>query len=316
MKTLIRDAAKKPIADPTRASLTVMSKSCGTHGLCTDTQPNRDLAAAATGPGRSRVRRQPCHSSSCSRQHAAAATAPTPLRSNSTRSWPHQQQYGHGRQPSTAQAPQPPAAPLPSILRRERIIGGRGEMPRSSPEADPWGRRVRLGLPRALARPYGRAALTRVRFICGRSAPAAHLRRHAAHRGMTAGRRRLRICCCCALRASCPRIAPPERRGHAPHRRRSRHAHAAAAACCRRRRIGDLSGARLRCDGSGPAWHAPTCARYAAQRGALAAHTRRTPFAARRPTYRGGCLRLPPSGGGGAAAAAEGESAVVVLSAV
>ena len=155
-----------------------MSQSCGTHGLCTDTQPNRDLAAAATGPGRSRVRRQPCHSSSCSRQHAAAATAPTPLRSNSTRSWPHQQQYGHGRQPSTAQAPQPPAAPLPSILRRERIIGGRGEMPRSSPEADPWGRRVRLGLPRALARPYGRAALTRVRFVCGRSAPAAHLRRH------------------------------------------------------------------------------------------------------------------------------------------
>ena len=53
-------------------------------------------------------------------------------------------------------------------------------MPRSSPEADPWGRRVRLGLPRALARPYGRKALTRVRFICGRSAPAAHLRRHAA----------------------------------------------------------------------------------------------------------------------------------------
>lgn len=182
MNTLIRDAAKKPIADPTRASLTVMSKSCGTHGLCTDTQPNRDLAAAATGPGRSRVRRQPCHSSSCSRQHAAAATAPTPLRSNSTRSWPHQQQYGHGRQPSTAQAPQPPAAPLPSILRRERRNGGRGEMPRSSPEADPWGRRVRLGLPRALARPYGRAALTRVRFICGRSAPAAHLRRHAAPR--------------------------------------------------------------------------------------------------------------------------------------
>ena len=186
-----------------------MSKSCGTHGLCTDTQPNRDLAAAATGPGRSRVRRQPCHSSSCSRQHAAAATAPTPLRSNSTRSWPHQQQYGHGRQPSTAQAPQPPAAPLPSILRREQRNGGRGEVPRSSPEADPWGRRVRLGLPRALARPYGRAALTRVRFICGRSAPAAHLRRHAAHRGMTAGRRRLRICCCCCC-------APPVRASPRP----------------------------------------------------------------------------------------------------
>ena len=103
------------------------------------------------------------------------------------------------------------------------------------------------------------------------------------HRGMTAGRRWLRICCRCAVRASCPRIAPPERRGHAPHRRRSRHAHAAAAACYRR--IGDLSGARLRCDGSGPVWQAPIGARYAAQRRAHAAHTRRTPFASddRRP---------------------------------
>jgi len=97
------------------------------------------------------------------------------------------------------------------------------------------------------------------------------------HRGMTAGRRRLGICCRCALRASCPRIAPPERRGHAPFRRRSRHARAAAAACGRR--IGDPSGARLRCDGSGPARQAPICGRYAAQRGAHAAHARRTPFA-------------------------------------
>eukprot|EP00966_Prymnesium_polylepis_P327401 7383287-Prymnesium_polylepis.1 len=48
MNSLIRDAAKNPIADPTRASLTVMSQSCGTHGLCIDTQPNRDLGGADT----------------------------------------------------------------------------------------------------------------------------------------------------------------------------------------------------------------------------------------------------------------------------
>ena len=37
--------------------------------------------------------------------------------------------------------------------------GVRCLQPRSSPEADPWERHVRLGLPKALARPYGRAAL-------------------------------------------------------------------------------------------------------------------------------------------------------------
>ena len=106
------------------------------------------------------------------------------------------------------------------------------------------------------------------------------------------------------LRASCPRIAPPERRGHAPHRQRSRHAHAAAAACCRRRRIGDLSGARLRCDGSGPVWQAPICACYAAQRRAHAAHTPRTPFASddRHPAAAapaGAAVRWGGGGGGG-----------------
>eukprot|EP00966_Prymnesium_polylepis_P202411 4688861-Prymnesium_polylepis.1 len=130
MNTLIRDAAKKPIADLTRSSLTVTSQSCGTHGLCTDTQPNRDLAAAATGPGvPASVGSLATAAAAATKQHAAAGTAPTPLRSNSTRSWPHQQQYGHAMagspQPRKCRSRQQAAAPLPSILRRERRNGGR-----------------------------------------------------------------------------------------------------------------------------------------------------------------------------------------------
>eukprot|EP00966_Prymnesium_polylepis_P085921 1988395-Prymnesium_polylepis.1 len=69
----------------------------------------------------------------------------------------------------------------------------------------------------------------------------------------------------------------------------------------------------MRCDGSGPVWQAPICARYAAQRRAHAAHTRRTQFASdgRRPAAAAPAGAAVGWGGGGGGGGGDGGGGAV-----